>query len=162
MDDYRRFIGKPTGKGTLVVERSPLTNFARAVGDDDPIHRNADAARDAGFDGIPAPPTFGFSIQHWSRWEELQPDDVPATNPMMEVMGTLMASGGLVLHGEQEFVYHQPLVSGQWLTFEGVVKDIYQKASGDKTMTFLVVEDTFRDEDGELVLTSTMNLLHRV
>ena len=28
-------------------------------------------------------------------------------------------------------------------------------------MTFMVVEDTYRDERGEPVLTSTMNLIHR-
>ena len=28
-------------------------------------------------------------------------------------------------------------------------------------MTFIVTEDTYRDESGEPVLTSTMNLIHR-
>ncbi len=28
-------------------------------------------------------------------------------------------------------------------------------------MTFMVIEDTYRDEDGQPVLTSTMNLIHR-
>ena len=162
MADYRQFIGKITAKGTLVVERAPVTNFARAVCDDDPVYRNAEVAWAAGLDDVPAPPTFGFSIQNWGKWEELQPSDVPDSNPMMEVMGTLMASGGIVLHGEQEFIYHRPLVSGQRLQFEGIVRDIYQKASGDKTMTFMVIEDTYRDDDDNPVLTSTMNLLHRV
>ena len=80
---------------------------------------------------------------------------------MADVMGALLAKGGIVLHGEQEFVYHQPMVVGQRLHFEGVVRDIYQKASGDRTMTFLVTEDTYRDDDGAPVLTSIMNLIHR-
>ena len=51
---------------------------------------------------------------------------------------------------------------GQRLTYEGVVRDIYQKASGERTMTFMIVEDTYRSaDDGALVLTSTMNLIHR-
>jgi hypothetical protein len=160
--DHDQFIGKATARGTLVVERAPITSFARAVGDDDPVYRNAEVARAAGFADVPAPPTFGFSIQSWGRWEELQPDDQPESNPMVEVMSTLMASGGIVLHGEQEFVYHRPLVCGQRLQFEGIVRDVYQKVSGDKTMTFMVIEDTYRDDDGNVVLTSTMNLLHRV
>ena len=41
------------------------------------------------------------------------------------------------------------------------MKDIYQKESGGRTMTFMVVEDTYVDADGEPVLTSTMNLIHR-
>lgn len=164
--DFSEYIGMPTSSGTVVVERSPVTNFARAVHADDPVYGNADVARADGFADIPAPPTYGFAVQHWGRWEELQPagaaGGADGRNPMREVMGQLMAKGGIVLHGEQEFVYHRPLVCGERLSFAGVVRDIYQKASGDKTMTFMVIEDTYRDEDGEPVLTSTMNLLHRV
>jgi acyl dehydratase len=160
--DFSQFIGMRTSSGTVVVERSPVTNFARALHSDDPVHRNAAAARAAGFDDIPAPPTFGFAVQHWGAWEDEQaPEAAAVRNPMREVMGALMQSGGIVLHGEQEFVYHRPMVCGQRLHYEGVVRDIYQKQSGDRTMTFMVIEDTYRDDDGEPVLTSTMNLLHR-
>ena len=102
-----------------------------------------------------------FSIQNWGRWEELQTAEQPTTNPMFEVMGKLYANGGMVLHGEQEFTYHRPVVCGQTLHYEGIVRDIYEKTSGDRTMTFIVTEDTYRDEQGEPVLTSTMNLIHR-
>ena len=160
--EFSEYIGRATSQGALMVERAPITLFARAVGDDSAVYRNAEAARAAGFANIPAPPTFGFSIQNWGKWEELQPTaSGTGGNPMAEVMGALMAKGGMVLHGEQEFLYHQPLVVGQRLTFEGVVRDIYQKASGDRTMTFMVIEDTYRDEEGTPVLTSVMNLIHR-
>jgi N-terminal half of MaoC dehydratase len=159
--DYSEYIGKATGRGTLVVERGPLTNFAKAVLDDSKVYANAEVARDQGFTDVPAPPTFGFSIQNWGRFEELQTAEQPESNPMFEVMGKLYASGGMVLHGEQEFTYHQPIVAGDVLTFEGVVRDIYEKPTGERTMTFIVVEDTYRNAAGELVLTSTMNLIHR-
>ncbi|MGH9111153.1 MAG: FAS1-like dehydratase domain-containing protein [Acidimicrobiales bacterium] len=161
--EFSDYIGKQTSAGTVVVERSPVSQFAHAVHAEDPVFLNVDVARADGFDDVPAPPTFGFALQHWGKWDELQPAGAGDTgNPMREVMGQLMASGGIVLHGEQEFTYHRPVVCGQRLHYEGVVRDIYRKASGDKTMTFLVIEDTYRDDDGEPVLTSTMNLLHRV
>jgi acyl dehydratase len=159
--DYSEYIGQATGRGTLVVERGPLANFAKAVLDESKVYANADVARAEGFADVPAPPTFGFSIQNWGRFEELQTAEQPATNPMFEVMGKLYAGGGMVLHGEQEFTYHQPIVAGDVLTYEGVVRDIYAKQSGDRTMTFIVVEDTYRNAAGEPVLTSTMNLIHR-
>jgi len=159
--DYSEYIGQPTGRGTLVVERGPLAAFAKAVLDESAVYRDAEIARQEGFAGIPAPPTFGFSIQNWGRWEELQPAEQPTTNPMFEVMGKLYANGGMILHGEQEFTYHRPIVSGMTLHYEGRVKDIYEKVSADRTMTFIVTEDTYRDESGEPVLTSTMNLIHR-
>ncbi len=160
--DFSEYIGMKTGEGTLVVERAPVTAFARAVLDDSPIYRNAEVARAEGFSNIPVPPTFGFSLQNWGRWEEMQhPADTTARNPMMEIMGGLMSKGGLVLHGEESFEYHRPMVVGDVLNYEGVVKDVYQKPTGDRVMTFLVIEDTYTDESGEKVLTATMNLLHR-
>ncbi len=161
MGDFSEYIGKPTTRGTLVVERGPITNFAKAVLDDSAVYRNAEVAEAEGFAGIPAPPTFGFSAQNWGRFEEHQTAEQPETNPMFEVMGKLYAGGGIILHGEQQFIYHQPIVSGQTLHYEGIVRDVYQKPSGDKTMTFIVVEDTYRDDAGDPVLTSTMNLIHK-
>jgi len=160
--DFSEYIGMPTSKGTLVVERAPLTNFAAALGDENEVYRDAGVARKAGFDDIPSPPTFGFSIQNWGKWAELQPSDgQPDRNPMMEVIGALMAKGGMVLHGEQEFTYHRPLTVGQRLTYEGEVADIYEKQTGERTMTFMVIVDTYRNSEGEPVLSSTMNLIHR-
>jgi hypothetical protein len=72
-----------------------------------------------------------------------------------------MRDGGMVLHGEQSFEYHQPVVAGDVLSYRGVVTDIYQKESGSSTMTFMVIETTYAREDGSAALTSTMNLIHR-
>ena len=80
----------------------------------------------------------------------------------MQIIGNLMKSGGLVLHGEQEFTYHRPLVVGDVLLGEGKVVDVYEKDSKGKTMTFLVTENAFRDEKtGDPVVTTRMNLIHR-
>jgi acyl dehydratase len=79
----------------------------------------------------------------------------------MEVIGKLMATGGIVLHGEQEFEYHEPVVVGDRISSEGKVVDLYEKQTGDRTMTFLVTENQYRNQDGDLVLTSRMNLIHR-
>jgi acyl dehydratase len=160
--DFSQYIGMPTGRGTIVVERAPVSQFAKAILDENPVYQNAAVAEANGFAGIPAPPTYGFIAQSWGKWAELQPaPDPDARQPMMEVMGGLMSKGGLVLHGEQEFVYHRPMVVGETLDFVGTVTDIYEKPTGDRTMTFMVVEDVYSDSDGEPVLTSIMNLIHR-
>jgi acyl dehydratase len=109
------------------------------------------------------PPTYFFSAAgHWGAFPESQPADaVPGRNPLMEVIGGLMARGGMVLHGEQEFTYHRPVVVGDTISSEGKVVDLYEKQTGDRTMTFLVTENEYRNQDGELVLTARMNLIHR-
>jgi acyl dehydratase len=132
------------------------------VTDPNPVYADPAAAEEAGFDAIPAPPTFTFAAAHWGAFTEDQPEDpTGGSNPMAEVMGRLMADGGLILHGEQEFTYHRPVVVGDTLHHEGEVVDLYTKESGDRTMTFLVIENRFTDDDGAPVVTERFNLIHR-
>ena len=162
-DILSTIIGKPTGTTVVTVERGQLALFADAVKEKSPIYRDARAAADAGLAGIPAPPTYPFVMENFGAYPELQPDDVPTGNPMAEVLGPLMANGGLILHGEQEFTYHRPVLAGDVLVGEGKVADAYRKESKGKTMTFVVVETAWRDQaTGEPVCTSRMNIIHRI
>jgi acyl dehydratase len=155
-------IGQPTGKAKVVVERGPVSHFAAAVGSTSPIYRNPEAAQAAGFDAIPAPPTWPFAMEFSGKFEEIQPSDAPTGNPLMTAVGPLMAKGGLILHGEQEFIYHRPVVVGDVLVSEGKITDAYQKDSKGKTMTFIVSETNWSDAaTGEPVVTARFNLIHR-
>jgi acyl dehydratase len=155
-------IGKPTSAAVVTVERGKLAEFATAVKDDSPIYRDPRAAAEVGLAGIPAPPTYPFVMENFGAYPELQPGDAPKGNPMAEVLGPLMAKGGIILHGEQEFTYHRPVFAGDVLIGEGRVADAYRKESKGKTMTFVVVETDWRDRDsGEPVCTSRMNIIHR-
>lgn len=160
---FTDYIGMPTGAGRITVERAPVTAFADSVLDDKDLYRNAETARTAGFDNIPAPPTYMFSAaENYGKFAEEQPEDpTGGRNPMAEVMGGLMAKGGLILHGEQAFEYHRPVVVGEKLNHRGIVKDVYTKPTGEKTMTFMVIENSFTDDSGAPVVTATMNLIHR-
>lgn len=161
-DAASEVVGRPTVAATVHVERGPVTNFASAVTDENPVYRDVGAARDAGFDAIPAPPTFTFAVQHWGRYPEDQPPDpTGGRNVMAEVIGSLMAEGGMVLHGEQEFEYHQPVQVGDTLHVEGKVVDHYTKESNGRVMTFLVMETVYSNPAGEPVVTERFNLIHR-
>jgi acyl dehydratase len=155
-------IGKPVAPSTIVIERGPASNFARAVKDDNPIFGDPTAAKAAGFDSTPIFPTYGFAFAHWGQFPELQPEGASAQSPVMAVIGNLMKTGGLVLHGEQAFKYLAPVVAGDTLTSTGKISDLYEKTSSNgKVMTFISSENEYRNQRGELVLTSTMTLLHR-
>ena len=156
-------IGMPTGRASITIERGPVTQFAASVTESNPVYRSRDAAVSAGFGDIPVPPTYFFSAaSFWGAFGEDQPADAnPGRNPTMEVIGKLMAKGGIVLHGEQEFEYHKPVIVGDRISSEGKVVDLYEKQTGERTMTFLVTENQFRNQDGDLVLTARMNLIHR-
>ena len=59
----KEIIGQPTGKAKVVVERGPVQHFADAVLSTSPIYHDPDAAKQAGFDNIPAPPTWAFAME---------------------------------------------------------------------------------------------------
>ena len=161
-DVLESIIGQPTGRSKVVVERGPVQHFADAVLSTSPIYHDPGAAKAAGFDAIPAPPTWPFAMEFSGKFEELQPSEVPSGNPMAKALAPLLAKGGLILHGEQEFLYHRPVVVGDVLIGDGKIADAYQKESGGRTMTFIVTETNWTDEkSGEPVVAVRSNIIHR-
>lgn len=151
-------VGADLPTQTVVIERAPVSAFAAAVTDRAPIFHDARAAEAAGFDAVPAPPTYAFAMALQSAWTELQaPVDGP--NPVMRAIGELTSDGGMILHGEQAFTYHRPILVGDRLTGNGRITDITRK--DDRRMTFIVSETDWHDETGAPVVTSKMTLIHR-
>ncbi len=157
-------IGKPTGAWKVTVERGPVSKFAAAVCDNNAVYRDPGAARDAGFAAIPVPPTFTFAASFWGSFREDQPPDPSGgDNPMHRVMGELFGKGALVLHGEQEFDYHKPILVGDVLDGFGKITDIYEKETDAAVMTFVVVETKWTDSvTGAPVVTERFNLIGRL
>ena len=150
-------IGRRTGAWRVALDRSVLANFAAAVGDHSAAYLAAAA---------PAPPTFTFAAPFWSK---LSTDEQPADpttgvgNPMHTIMGELHGRGALVLHGEQEFVYHRTPVAGDVLDGVQTITDIYEKSSETADMTFVVMETQWTDaRDGSPVVTERFNLIARL
>jgi acyl dehydratase len=161
--ELKDYIGKPTGAGTIHVERGSLSRFAHGVTDSNPVYHDQRAAQAAGFDNPPLPPTWTFAASFLGARPEDQAVDPTGGkgNPMMKIMRDLLKNGGLILHGEQEFRYHQLVECGDILHWEGKITDIYAKESKGKVMTFIVMENVFKNSDGEPVVTEIFNLIHR-
>jgi hypothetical protein len=158
-------IGTQTGAWRVVLDRTVLANFAKAVGDSSPVYRRAEAVRAAGLDAVPAPPTFTFAAPFWGGYRA---DEQPADptkgrgNPMHTIMGDLFAQGALVLHGEQEFVYHRTPVAGDELDGVQSITDIYEKETDSARMTFVVMETVWSEGSGAPVVTERFNLIARL
>jgi hydroxyacyl-ACP dehydratase HTD2-like protein with hotdog domain len=67
----------------------------------------------------------------------------------------------MVLHGEQEFEYHRPIVVGDVVSGASKIVDAYERESKGKTMTFIVMETVWRDDRDQPVVTERFNLIHR-
>jgi len=129
----------------LRVEAGKVAEFARAVGAGDLIFYDREAAKAAGYDDIPAPPTF-TRIAYFPRY---RPEGVD------ENLGfDLGLQSERILHGEQSYTYERTLLVGDVVTGTTTLTDVYQReGSRGGTMTFCVYETAFRDRDDELVLT---------
>ena len=158
-------IGKPTGAWRVVLDRAVLAQFAKSVGDTSRVYQRAGDAGAAGLSAVPAPPTFTFAAPYWGAYRA---DDQPADpaaggNPMHKIMGDLFAQGALVLHGEQEFVYHRTPVAGDVLDGVQSITDIYEKETDSARMTFVVMETVWSDAaSSEPVVTERFNLIARL
>ncbi len=99
------------------VDHAPVAAFARAVKDTSAVYRSERAARVAGFERVPVPPTFTFVMSDSGAYPDLQPTDgagsMYATSG--HEAGQEFARDGLFLHGEQHFTYHRPVSVGDVL-----------------------------------------------
>jgi acyl dehydratase len=125
----------------FTVEAGKVEEFARAVGDDDPIYRDPGVAIRRGFEAVPAPLTF-VRTTDFPRYRTGERIDLGFRHEH-------------TLHGEQAYEYDRPLVVGDTLTGETAVVNAYEREGRrGGTMTFAEVETEFRDRSGERVLIS--------
>jgi len=132
----------------LPVTEEAVTEFALAVATDDPVHLDAEAARQRGFPAQLAPPTF--------TTRQIFP--VPRDEREQRLGANL--DYARVLHGEQEFVYKRLPVAGE--TLKGrmrISKDFEKEGKRGGSMRFVTYESVFTDSEGEEVLTAYYTLL---
>ena len=83
----------------FAVGREHIRDFATAVGATDPVHHDVAAARAAGYADLVAPPTFAVIPSQ-------RADAQFVADPQAEV------DYSRVVHGEQRFTHHRPIVAG--------------------------------------------------
>ncbi|SRR6266508_2248925 len=136
--------GKEYDEVEFTVERDLVSQFARAIGEDNPIFLDPEAAKAAGFPEQVAPPTFPTTMQ-------IRTSGAAVVDPDLGLDYTR------VVHGEQQFEIHRPLVVGDVLKAIPRIADIYARGPNE----FLVIEAEIRDAKGEVVCVSRSTLLSR-
>ncbi len=145
-------------EGALPVDAGAIMLFARAIGDDNPIYRDAEYAAGTEVGSIIAPPTFAESILHFDPDSTLRPRiGEPWRGSGATPTGTPDAgpSGPLRLHAEQHYTYHRPARAGEALTWSRRDGEKWEKTNrAGRTLKFSERLTEFRAEDGELVITA--------
>lgn len=142
----RDFIGRKAPKGDPVdVTRNDIRRFAAAIGDDNPLYTDPEAARAAGYRDVIAPPTFLISASTGGGGGGFILDPELGLNFAM------------VVHGEEAFAFTRPVQAGDVLVLEQRIEDITAKGSNE-LMTLVTEVAT---EAGEHVATITNTIVSR-
>ncbi len=143
----RELIGKETEATTVVIDPEKSKAFARVVGELDPLYHDEAAAKRAGYANVLAPPTYPIAFMAESM------------NP--ELFFELELNLPSIVHGEQEFLYFQPIVTGEELTMKGRIADMWDKAGRSGILDFVVMEAAASDRNGKPVYTSRITLISK-
>jgi len=124
-------VGKSWDPATFAVEADRISQYASAVGEENPIHHDPEAARAAGFRDVVAPPM--FCVVYSS----------PAMGPAILDPDVGMNFQAMV-HGGQEFVWGEPVCAGDEITTTVTCKSIDERDGKG----FYVFESVSANQDG--------------
>ncbi len=124
-------VGKHWDPVDYEVGREKIREYARAVGETNPVYLDPDAAREAGFRNLVAPPMFCVVYS------------APAMGPAVldPELGINLAA---MVHGSQEFDWGEPVCAGDLVTTTAKLAAVNERPG----MTFYVFESTSTNQDG--------------
>jgi acyl dehydratase len=141
----RDFIGRSyPSAAPYEVSRVKIREFAAAIGDDNPIYLDREAAKAAGHPDVVAPPTFPIVFTLTGASEVLSDPDFGLNFAM-------------VVHGEQRFEYRRPIYAGDELWHTSMISEIRSVGRNE----FLTVKSEVTAADGELVCTTYNTIVER-
>lgn len=131
-------VGRSWEPASFEIEADRIAQYADAVGEPSPLHRDAEAARTAGFRDVVAPPMFAVVYSSVAMGPAILDPDVGMNFAAM-------------VHGGQEFEWGEPVCAGDTITTTVTCKDISER--GGKG--FYVFESVSENQEGEHVVTGT-------
>ena len=130
--------GKSYAPFEYEVGREKIREYANAIGVHAPVNHDRDAARAAGFRDVVAPPMVAVVYSAGSVAQGvLDPE--------------LGIDLGRMLHGGQEFVWGEPVCSGDTIVTTTTVSNLYERAG----MEFYVFESVSKNQDGQETVRGT-------
>ena len=131
---------------TFTVEKDKIIEFAIAVSQKEskeeinPIYYDDEAARKAGYQGIPIPPTFPTCSFFWTG------------GGLMGTVKTLGIDLSRLLDREEEYEYFGSIYAGDVITRKMKVIDMFTKGKGKRTIDVTILESELINQRGELLI----------
>lgn len=139
------FVGRtypPTA--SYQVGREKIREFATAIGATDAAYHDPDAARALGHPDVLVPPTFPITITMAASRQIIDDPE-------------LGLDFSRVVHGDQRFRYHRPVVAGDELVCVNTVEDVTNRGGHG----FLTIRTEVTTTAGDPVVTAWSKLVVR-
>ncbi|HET7414876.1 MAG TPA: MaoC family dehydratase N-terminal domain-containing protein [Arthrobacter sp.] len=133
----------PAGEPYL-VGREKVREFARAVKATNPAHYDVEAARELGYRDLLAPPTFAIIVAQRADAQLIADEDAGI-------------DFSRVVHADQRFTHHQPIVAGDELVAELHVDSVRGMGAGAMITTRAEISTT----DGAKTATTKSSIIVR-
>jgi acyl dehydratase len=131
-------VGKSYDPVVYAVGREKVREYARAVGESNPVYLDVEAAQAAGYADVVAPPMFAVVYS------------APAVGPLI-FDPEIELNFAMMVHGGQEFVWGVPVVAGDEISTTASVKDISERDGRG----YYVFESVSANQRGEQVCRAT-------
>ncbi len=133
--EMRAQIGTTGDPVTFEIEKGAIRRYAEAVEDPNPLWVDETLAKQAGYEGIVAPPVFLHAVAILAR-QETEPFTSPLAN---------------LLNGGQEFEYLATVSPGDTITATCRLADLVEKDGRLGQMLFVVYEIICENQRGQTV-----------
>jgi acyl dehydratase len=131
-------VGKTYPPTLYAVGREKIKEYARAVGETNPLHLDHEAARAAGYADVVAPPMFAVVYCSAAMGPAYFDPELGIDFPRL-------------VHGGQEFKWGPLVVAGDEITTTVSVKSVEERAGNG----FFVFESVSNNQDGHTVSVGT-------
>ncbi len=145
----KSFVGKSFDPFTFEVDKSKIKELAQALGDDNPIFFDDEAARARGLPGIVASPTFPSLFKMWGE---------SGSAAHIKAMG---GAALRLLHGEEEYEYFGLVQPGNVITGQTKVVNIEEKKGRSSILDIVKVQTDYHNQADELVVTTRTTIVIR-
>lgn len=135
---------------TFQVERVKIKELVQAIGDENPIYTDRDAARAEGYADTPAPPTFiTLAFQEFTGF-------------YLQVLADLDIPLIRAVHGEEEYEYLAEVYPGDLLTIAPFIESIEEKQTKSGTLNLVQLRTVVTNRHGTEVLRTSSLLIERM
>lgn len=127
----------------IEVERCKIHELTLAIGDENPIYHDREAAQTAGYDDVPLSPTAPTIFSFWGNPHFLE----QLTSVGINVMR--------ILHGEESYEYLATIYPGDTLVGVTTITDGKTRRSYNSSMDIITLQTRYTNQDNQPVLNAT-------